>query len=803
MSSGGMTYFLLHEADRHQYNPKELSLSKNEGHAFLSATWGPRGSGPNSSCALLTLMSSSRIALHFSSSFHLSWQEVAVFSETLFAFFEKAKFKMRSSTGITTSAANSSTHKTPAATTETASLRATKKRRRSSLGVAAATNGGSLLESAASTTSSVTEYAHKCGLLATMTVAWSPFVLSSEHSTTSLIAFSGRKVSTVWGYAFPRFASSGDATSGSFSRNNSEASFLSPTPVAWIDTEKHGWVATSTWQQMHYERAKPTECLTLAMGTASGNVLLANVPVVSESSSDGFPPEIPVDRVILAPHCQPVFNICLGSRDTYGDSLRNDLVVASGSTISVWNVNRKRPTPVSWKAHDGNITGLSTNYFGDAIFSCGVDGKIKVWDKETAAEILFKTSSQSASNSSGGASGTESKYPLFGLAVSPSSAQVVCVHIIPPAARPNRKSQADVSYSRVSSALEYLPSPSAKDPESFVSSICRVLEESKSVSTFTDVLWFCHEDNAAITSLHGSSDMTIPNLLNKLKGVSGANATTDEISRQPLYLNLCESLEKKYLKTVAENQAVALGEKRISSSVLVKQNCGFTPILYLQASYLLRSSIPPAENHLVIRDAALTLLHRTLYGYWAERSLTELVSTHSQVDNFAGISASEMLSALLMADFLSVQEPLSEARERLVTTVYTRLGSEGDHVGDWLAYLQTKTVTSADSESGSRAPTPPSRQTCFICEQPVPFAEFELFCALGHVQERCFLSFQVIASMDSWKCMGCGALACELPDVSTAPFYLLESQQDAQIISDKASRISCRLCGNFCSFFKY
>ncbi|GAB9468101.1 Zinc finger, c2h2 [Globisporangium polare] len=804
MSSGGMTYFLLHEADRHQYNPKELSLSKNEGRAFLSATWGPRGSGPNSSCALLTLMSSSRIALHFSSSFHLSWQEVAVFSETLFEFFEKAQFKMRSSTKG--SASNGTTNKTPAATApEPTSGRATKKRRRSSMGVATTTSG-SLLESTA--TSSVVEYAHKCSLLATMTVAWSPFVLSSEHSTTSLIAFSGRKVSTVWGYAFPSFASSEDAASGNFSGSNtSNGSLLSPAPVAWVDTEKHGWVATSTWQQMHYERAKPTESLTLAMGTVSGNVLLANVPVVSESFSDGFPPEAPVDRVILAPHCQPVFNICLGSRDTYGDSLRNDLVVASGSTISVWNVNRKRPTPVSWKAHDGNITGLSTNYFGDAIFSCGVDGKIKVWDKERATEIPFKTSSQ-PSASSNSSSASETKYPLFGLAVSPSSAQVVCVHIIPPAARPNRKSQADVSYSRVSSALEYLPSPSAKDPESFVQSMCRVLEESKSGSTFTDVLWFCHEDNAAITSLHGSSDMTIPNLLNKLKGVSGADTTTDTISRQPLYLNLCESLEQKYLKAVAENQAVALGDRRMATGVLAKQSRGFTPILYLQASYLLRSSIPPAENHVVIRDAALMLLRRTLYGYWAERSLTELVSTHSQVDNFAGISHSEKLSALLMADFLSIQEPLSEARERLVTTVYTRLGSEeGDHVGDWLAHLQSKTevamASATDSEATKPPPTPPSRQTCFICEQPVPFAEFELFCVSGHVQERCFLSFQVIASMDSWKCMGCGALACELLLDDNTPFYLLESERDTQTSGGKATRISCRLCGNFCSFFKY
>lgn len=808
VTTGSLTYLLLHETDRHQYNPKEMSLSKNDGRAFLSATWGPRGSGPNASCALLALASSSRVGLHFSSSFHMSWKEAGVVSETLFDFFEKAEFNMRQRDKQSSKEAGG----------------ATKKRRRSISGIATIPTTSTANEPEAlpvsSSRTSVADYAHKCGLLATLSIAWSPFVLTQDRETTSLIAFSGRKVATVWGYPYPTFAGSDQELEGAY---------LTPAPMAWIDTEKYGWVSTSTWQQMRLDASKPTDSLTLALGTTAGNVLLASVPVCSQLMMSGFPPEVAVSRTVLAPHSQPVFNVCLGSRDAHDDEVkRSSLVVASGSTISVWNVSQERPRLRSWRAHEGNITGLDINYFGDTIFSCGVDGAIKVWDKESGTEIPFrsgKTPSGGGRNSSTlGASGDgNGKYPLFGLAVSPSSAQIACVHIIPPAARPNRKSQADVSYSRVSSALEYLPSPDAKDAESFVRAMCRVLEDSGSVSSFTDVLWFCHEDNSAITSLHGSADMTIPNLLNKLRGVNETNG--DKIARRPLYLSLCESLEHKYAAVTAESERTAATTPRgIAKQARAREAAGakqpLSAILYLQASYLLRSCIPPGEDHVEIRDEALAMLRRTLYGYWAERCLKELVATHSQVENFAGTTASERISALLMADFLSVQSPLSATREQLVTTVYTRLGSE-ENQSRWLAHLQATTtangsgrsVTTTSSDATAAAatpvPTPPPRQTCFICDQPVPFGEFELLCASGHVQERCFLSFQVISAMDSWRCMGCGAAACEV-DVSagSSPFYLLESQDRSAAASPPhgagaASKISCRLCGNYCAFFKY
>ncbi|TYZ50809.1 hypothetical protein PybrP1_006605 [[Pythium] brassicae (nom. inval.)] len=806
VGAGSLTYFLLHESERHQFNPKELSLSKNDGRAFLSATWGPRGSGPNASCALLTLTSASRIGLHFASSFHMSWKEVSVVSETLFDFFEKAEFTMRRSKQSAKDHAASATKKRRLSSAGAAAVAA------SSAGSASRDGDGPTPRSLSASGSSVADYAHRCGLLATLSIAWSPFVRTQDHETTSLIAFAGRKVATVWGYVYPTFSPD----------HGADGPFLAPSPMAWVDTERHGWVSTSTWQQMRADLATPTDRLTLALGTTAGSVLLAHVPVCSQLATSGFPPEVAVHRTVVAPHCQPVFNICLGSRAAQDEAKRGALVVASGSTISVWNLRDDRAPPRCWRAHEGNITGLDTNYFGDTLFSCGVDGALKVWETETGTEVPFRVGA-AASGKSGaalGASGGEGsgKYPLFGLAVSPSSAQIACVHIIPPAARPNRKSQADVSYSRVSSALEYLPSPDAKDPDGFVRAMCRVLEDCASVSSFTDVLWFCYEDNAAVTSLHGSVEMTIPNLLSKLKGGSEANG--DKSQREPLYLRLCESLERKSTSLMAaEADGAAVAHARVRVGAGGKQP--LSAILYLQASYLLRSCIPPGDDHVAIRDEALARLRRSLYGYWAERCLNELVATHSQVENFADTTATERTSALLMADFLSVQSPLSATREQLVTTVYTRLDSDANQ-SQWLAHLQALRATSSSTDTAasdpapipSVAPTPPPRQTCFICDQPVPFGEFALACASGHAQERCFLSFQVVSATDAWRCMGCGASACEI-DFSAGgpPFFLLAAAHDTSRLllmggagsggDSAASTISCRLCGNFCSFFKY
>ncbi|TMW60763.1 hypothetical protein Poli38472_000805 [Pythium oligandrum] len=797
LPSGSLTYFLLNEKDRHQYNPKELSLSKNDGKVFVSATWGPRGSGPNSSCALLALTSSSRLSLHFSSSFHLSWKEVAVFSENIFDYLETRQWTLKPSkeakgTPATKPEAVSQPPKTStpgkARKTATPGTGSSKKRKREAQTVATTPDADDV------PTISMAQYTRRSALVSTLSVAWSPFVTNTEQHTTSLIAFSGRAITTVWGYDYPSFdvfaaaenaasASAASSPTSPSSRASANSLFLSSTPFVWLDTEKHGWVTTSVWQQTRREVGQVHSTLTLAMGTTEGNVLIASIPVMPR---DMHVSEVPIDRVIVPPHSQPVYCLCLGSKSTFGNSKRNDLVVASGSRISVWNLNKKRGPQVSWKAHRGNVTGLGVDYFGNELFSCGIDGVIRLWNSQTGEELPFRLGGSAGASTNESTSRAQSdqstKCPMFGLAVSPNSAQIATISIIPPAARPNRKSQADVSYSRVSCALEYLPSPYATKPETFIDSICQILTNSQDMSTLTDVVWFCHEDNASITSLNGSADMTLPNLLNKLKGVSPGPDGTG--SRQPLYITLCEELEKRYYSSETPAETIPF---------------------FLQASYLIRSCVSPVENHVAIRDEAMQKIKRTLYIYWAERCLKELLASHSQVQNFADISETERISALLMADYLSVQRPMSETSERLVTTIYNRLGSK-DNIDRWSTYLQERVPEAATPPPDLLPPTPPPRQSCFICDEPVPFGELELSCASGHVQDRCFLSFQVISSMDMWKCMGCGGSACEIDfSLGRSPFYLLESHSKKANSAPGGStlQVVCRLCGNYCSFMKY
>lgn len=783
--SGSLTYFLLNDTNRHQHNPKELSLSKNDGNAFLNATWGPRGSGPNASCAMLALSTSSRISLHFVSSFHMSWKEVSVFSEKLFGFFQGRDFllKPKATNGSLNDAVKSSR------------AGVAKKRKRGQSGDKEAAPSEEV-----SSQNSMAEYARRCSLLATLTIAWSPFVrVKKSMKLTSLIAFGGRKVCTVWSYRYCEFEAAGAVREGN--------DLLSQAPLAWMDTEKYGWVTTSTWQQMHYDQSTPLTHMELALGTADGNVLLTTIPLAEASASAV---ELGIDRVIRMPHSQPVFGLCLGCRSTFSNSPSNDLIAAAGSTISVWNVKKKRPQLTrKWKAHEGNITSLDLDYFGTSVYSSGVDGAVNVWDKGTGTRSLSNfdvfrndgdapTSQRRSLPSNGASNSKNGRYPVFGIAVSPSSAQVACVYVIPPAARPNRKSQADVSYTRVSSSLEFLPSPWMQHPmEEFVSKTCSILEESRSASAFTDVVWFCHEDNAAISSLHDSTEDIVPALLSKLTGVRGEDGEPiGVLSRKPVYFDLCQVLKERHSHL----------------------NDLFLPI-FLQAAYLILVSIDPIQAFSLEHNQAFERVRRQLLAYWAQRCLTDLVNASRRSDSeslstFLADSPSDRVSALLMADFLSVQTPATAAVVKLVSEIYSQLASE-ETVTKWTDYLQKRTQRASTDEAQPGAPTvsppiPPPRETCYICDKAVPFGEFDLQCESNHAQDRCFLSFRVISSMDSWKCMGCGALAGEL-DLTrvTAPFYLPGNGDETScdsasaVPSASSSNIRCRLCGNYCSFFKY
>ncbi|GMF11742.1 unnamed protein product [Phytophthora lilii] len=777
------TYFLLNESDRHQHNPKELSLSKNAGAAFVAAVWGPRGSAPSSACALLALTAAGRVSLHFPPSFHMNWKEAAVFSEDLFKFFDRSKFWL--------GPGHEERFNEPPPSVAMAAPRGDKsgkhKKRKidPSQGQAAMTT--------------VAEYTHRCAMMSTLTMAWSPFMVTPDRqTTTSLIAFSGRKLSTIWAYAYPSFVA-----------GQQLQPFLSSAPVAWIDTYKYGWVASSTWQQMHRHGTAYAvqENLGLALGTSEGNVLIVSVPV-RRNALDDSPQQLAVDRVIVAPHSQPVFGLCMGNRWTYSNSPKNDLIVASGSTISVWDLKKKKQAQpnAKWKAHDGNVTGIDTNYFGETIFSAAVDGTIKVWEKATGKELFSSdaplTRSEDA-NSDGAApaSSNSSKYPVFGLAMSPNSAQMACVFIVPPASRPNRKSQADVSYSRVSSSLEYIPAPWVKNPEQFVDVVCRILNESQSVSSFIDVVWFCYNDNAAVMSLNDSTDVVIPSLLNKIRSANGESSGSELLARQPIYLHLCEELEKRYYEA--------------PPTVSFAENGAWPPIpLLLQASLLLRNAITPADHQVAAQNAALAKIRRTLGVYWAERCLTAVVAAakkaNKSLNEYLSRSASEKSSALAMADFLSVQDQLESRSEALITHIYDQLDTS-ENVAKWKAKTATNAETQAAEEDtvASATYTPPSRETCFICEKRVPFGELEIACEAGHTLERCFLSFRCVSAMEVWKCMGCGASASEI-DLSsgTPPFYLLDSEtngEDEAVATSAAAgvKIICRLCGSYCSFSKY
>ncbi|OWZ23520.1 hypothetical protein PHMEG_0001587 [Phytophthora megakarya] len=779
-------YFLLNDSNRHQHNPKELSLSKNTGAAFVAAVWGPRGSAPSSSCALLALTASSRMSLHFPPSFHMNWKEVAVFSENLFKFFESKNFRLGPS--------HEKRFNQPPPSAAMAAPRGEKYCKKNKKRKLDPTEGQLALDS-------VAEYTHTSAMMSTLTVAWSPFIVTDNQNTTSLIAMSGRKVSTIWAYAYPSFVA-----------GQQVEPFLSSIPVAWIDTEKYGWVSTSTWQQLHrhgmtYEMRKD---LGLCLGTSEGNILIASVPVRA-TAQDDLLQQVAVDRIIVAPHSQPVFGLCMGSRWTYTNSPANDLVVASGSTISVWDLKKKKQAQPTnkWKAHNGNVTGIDLNYFGDTIFSAAVDGTIKVWEK-TTGEMLHSSDVTHINSADDNPNGTvtnasnATKYPVFGLAMSPSSAQLACVFIIPPASRPNRKSQADVSYSRVSSSLEYIPSPWVKRPDQLVDVVCRILNESQSVSSFMDIVWFCYNDNAVVMSLNGPTDLVIPSLLNKIRSANGEASAIQVLARQPIYLHLCHELEKRYFEPAQ----------------VVDSTVSYTrpPIpLLLQASLLLRSAITPAAHQMTAQNVALTKIRRTLGVYWAERCLTALVTASKKegkaLCEYFGNSSSEKISALVMADFLSVQNPLLSRTEALVTHIYDQLDSP-EHGAKWLEYVKAKvTMNSEDQTTDNPAVAatvhvPPVRESCFICEKSVPFGELEIVCESGHTLERCFLSFRCIAAMEVWKCMGCGTSASEI-DLSSgkSPFYLLDSEthEDEETSTSAASwmKIICRLCGSYCSFSKY
>ncbi|CCI40771.1 unnamed protein product [Albugo candida] len=726
LGSGCTSYFLLRK-DRPQ-NPKDISLSKNECNTFVGMEWGPRGSGPNASCAIVALSAGSRISLHFASSYQMNWTESEVFSEHLYAFLEEHQFDVKNF------AREPAVAKDVSIDDPVVPDRTKRARNRN---VEAKT---------------VDELVNKCALLATLSIAWSKPLYKTQikRESSSLIVFAGKKLVTIWEYTLQ---------TGDQSNLNSASRHLSSLPIGWLLSENFGWITASTWQQSHINaKSTTTDKMLLALGTCEGSILLISVHLMRGSSMN----QLVVDRVVTSPGSQPVSCLHLGSRASSKFTGDSKLVVGAGMDISVWST--KDESVATWKAHDANITGIGISYFGDVIMSVSIDGCVKSWVRVDTEFICKRVI-------------VESKpYPLYGLAVSPLSVQIALLHVMPPAARPNRKSQADMSYSRVSCAFEIMRSPLVDSASSLSDMIYRILEHSQEAASFTDVLWLCHQDTTSSTPDENALELSLPTLLHNVKGVDLSNFISKRL-KKPLYVLICEKLETQYSIRDQHNPTI---------------QTALAPILLLQASYLLRASAKASKEDLDVQEQARQKLLRSLYIFWAEQCLNVL---HLNKDDELSISATEITSALSMADFLSIQPSLTQKSIDLVTSTYERFGSQED-ISRWEKSVESANNATLSDEPKQLCVTLPIRERCVICQKGIIPTEFDLKCESEHTQQRCFLSFRAISSVDVWKCMGCGACADKATCMeSGSPFYMLASIN----IED----IRCRLCGSYCILFRY
>nr|CCA14204.1 conserved hypothetical protein [Albugo laibachii Nc14] len=720
--SGCTSYWLLRKV--RSQNPKEMSLSKNESNAFIGMEWGPRDSGPNAFCAIVALSAGSRISLHFASSYQMNWTQAEVLSDHLYTFLEEYHFDVSNFTRG---------HKVANKVLDNDSVTSGRTKR---------------ARSARTDVSPVNELMNKCALLATLTIAWSGpiYRVHTKQEATSYIVFAGKKLVTLWEYSFQE-EDRGERNSGS--------RYLSTLPVGWLLSEKFGWVTASTWQQFHTrQQSSMVERMMLALGTSEGMILLVNFSLTKTSSMD----QLVVDRIISTPGSQPVGCLHLGSRASSNSSGENNLVATAGPEMSVWNTKDESMT--TWTAHDANITGLGLSYFGDVIMSASIDGCVKAWVR---AETTYICKQILVENT---------PYPLYGLAVSPLSVQLALLHVMPPAARPNRKSQADMSYSRVACAVEIMRSPLANSASSLIDMIYRILEHSQDVASFTDVLWLCHQDNTPPTPNENSLELSLPALLHNVKGVDLSNFTNKR-STKPLYLSICEKLETQYFSIAQDH---------------VTEETQMAPILLLQASYLLRASIEATKEDFDVQKEGRQKLLRSLYSFWAVQNLNAL---HKKLKS-PSLSETEVTSALLMADFLSIQSSLRQESLDLVTSTYEGFGSHAD-ISRWKSMSRSADAENESSLSMQVGVTLPVRERCIICQKDIIHREYDFTCESEHTQQRCFLSFRAIRSVNLWKCLGCGACADKVQSMQPeTPFYLLNTEG-----------IRCRLCGSHCILFRY
>ncbi|OQS02319.1 hypothetical protein THRCLA_05291 [Thraustotheca clavata] len=613
---GAVTYRILNSFDPvTSANARELSLAKPDCDCYLQAVWGPRGTAPNATCALVALTTSNRILLFFPTALNLTWELTAVLSDTLAKYIDLVIDTYDS---------------LPADPYMMIPLARASKRQKKEK-----------------------SYAEKCDFMATISIAW---------SSSSLLAFCGKRLTTIWQF------------------DQDSQTFLKPEPVAAIDTGVYGWPSSSVWSK---------DSSLLFIGTSSGNVLHIGL-------ERG---KFVIKQVWSTPGHQSVASVTATS---------SSVVAASGHTITTFSISTGAKVS-SWTAHTGSITCVVAKQFEDAIFTSSIDGSIKSWEV-SGQEVSIKHLPSKG-------------YPVYGLSISPNDFQLSCAHLIPPAARPCRTTQADTTYTRVSGGLEHFATAPLSDTTWLTETLSKVLnQKSDRISSLYDLLALCYHD----AQTRSSKDFD-PQLFNE-----------DNQDAKPIYLPLVDELCKEYAS-------------------MTDSNTTWKPPKQLQVAYQIWSCLRP--------KSCPTWIVKAILCYWAEKG----VLAASKVN----VSLSVQTSALLMTDYLwityheasgaHVPFTLRPATKAAMQTIYSKYGNKADKAR-------------LESNQGSLPP----REFCNLCSAPVVLTSDFLTatCTNNHELERSFMNFKLVTSNEVWKCLTCEAFADDEGSAST--FYM--SKEDKNII---------------------
>ncbi|ETV67825.1 hypothetical protein, variant [Aphanomyces astaci] len=656
----------------------------------------PVGSAPNMSCAIATLTSSGQVGVYYPSTLDLQWKEVVSVSSLLKRHV----------------AANSWSHVTAAIEAHNATdllftvpLPRFPQQQKNKASINAAFDAKRQKLSAS--------FVDKVELQSVTTLAWSTATYDpTTGASMSYVALCGKRLSTVW-----RYEHNYAGTDGLFT------SRLDESPVATAVTGVYGWPTCSAWMLMETDA--------IVVGTSSGNVLMMRL---TRQEGSGGRMALEVERVLRTPQLQPVYALHYSL---------SRVCVAAGNTITVWPIGGDEGAPLTWQAHSHNISCLDVDHCDDhVLFSSSSDGCVKCWDVRTGDAIPIDY--LPANN-----------YPIYGMALSPNSVQLAVGYVCPPAAKPSRITQADTTYARLSSGLEFFAAPNARNATLLANS----LEAHSSIDSLGDILSYCHAELSTFHAKRAEDGGSV-------WSAADAKASNDDNDLgQPLYHSFCSILEAKYTD---QCQAAALSSDPPP------------PPMYLQVAYQVVVNMPGTSS---AKEADAARLQQRIMAYWCDSVLRCRASTTvHQSRRHTGKAA---LSTLLMADFLGLVSisPANPHLAALVTSVYATYGTAGD---------KKRSVAEARPEDL------PVRETCGLCAAPVPLTArvLEPVCDNGHALERCFRTLVVIDSAAAvlWKCMVCEAFATGRDK---------DDNDDDGNGQPQLPVLVCRLCGSYCQRIEY